>query len=495
MTAVAYDCLEPRSAASSRVRRSRRARPGIAALAICWLRVAPVAAAPADASPATRAIAIEAHATQRSPAAAQLIAPVLDELDRAGFAARPAAIAPRFDAPVPRPGALDADATAASLIQLVSRGRDAFLAGSYEDARSTLQQASERLARNPARCAGDAAVQRAWFDALVSLAHSHARLGSTAASAAAMADVVRLFPDQPVTRARYGPEAEQAYRAAQWRGDALGRGQLAVRVDDPRAVIYVDCALRGTGSAALDRMVPGPHRVFVRTPDGTGRQYALELRAGEHRELEIAWPLDASLVVADTWIGLVLANDAERARWPAYAALLARRAHSELVAFVGTTRGEDQTALVALLADAQGQIVRSGLAVPGGEGDEHAARALARFIADGTLAPGIRVLAGAERSPRPEPRRVAATLFVAGGVVATAAGAILLAVDQDDGRRVNGALAPSFRDTAPWGAAIGAAGLAAVGVGAWLLLHRESGAAPVVSLQRSGAVLGWAGTF
>lgn len=52
----------------------------------------------------------------------------------------------------------------------------------------------------------------------------------------------------------------------------------------------------------------------------------------------------------------------------------------------------------------------------------------------------------------------------------------------------------SYRETARYGVAIGAAGVASIGVGAWLW-WRGSRSAPTVAVGRSSAMIGWAGSF
>jgi len=81
------------------------------------------------------------------------------------------------------------------------------------------------------------------------------------------------------------------------------------------------------------------------------------------------------------------------------------------------------------------------------------------------------------------------------GVAAISTGAMLYIANEDPSPI--GHQRPTYRDTATPGLIVGAVGLALVGTGAWLL-HRESsdsGSAPVVSLDRNGGFVGWAGGF
>lgn len=93
----------------------------------------------------------------------------------------------------------------------------------------------------------------------------------------------------------------------------------------------------------------------------------------------------------------------------------------------------------------------------------------------------------------PKPNRVPAYLTLAGAVVLGAAGGYLLKIDEDV---PTDSTDPTYRDTAPAGVALAAAGGVALGVGVYLLVRKPSRrAAPTVSLVPGGGVLGWAGRF
>jgi hypothetical protein len=93
----------------------------------------------------------------------------------------------------------------------------------------------------------------------------------------------------------------------------------------------------------------------------------------------------------------------------------------------------------------------------------------------------------------PKPNRLPAYLTLAGAVVLGAAGGYLIKIDEDV---PNNTTDPTYRDTAPAGVALAAAGGVALGVGVYLLVRKPSRrAAPAVSLVPGGGVLGWAGRF
>lgn len=93
---------------------------------------------------------------------------------------------------------------------------------------------------------------------------------------------------------------------------------------------------------------------------------------------------------------------------------------------------------------------------------------------------------------RPPPSRVLPYALIGGGAAALIAGGILYAIDEDpspSGGR-------TYRDTAPAGVAVGVAGLAVAGVGAFLWYRvSRSHSAPAVVLRQGGAIFAWEGSF
>lgn len=92
-----------------------------------------------------------------------------------------------------------------------------------------------------------------------------------------------------------------------------------------------------------------------------------------------------------------------------------------------------------------------------------------------------------------EPRRARAPYgWLASGSVLLAGGAALVALDQD--ARDAGRSERRFRDTAPLGFAIGAAGVATAAVGIYLLARVPS-ASPVATVSADGVQVAWRGRF
>lgn len=481
------------------------------AIAIGCALAAPALAAP-DATPASlpaRAaptqppiLVLEAHVGARPSELDATIGPVLDELEQRGFAAHPASITRVLGGRAPRPGVLDGGKTAAEITQLIESGFDAFTRGKYKEAETSLGLAVHQIKRNPALLALDASNARSTFHAFVGLALSQAKLGNAADSVDTMTELLRSFSAQTVTRAEYGPQAEQFYRAVQKQTQLMGRGQLTIAAGNDHAMIFIDGELHGMGKAALADLIPGTYRVFVQVPGTSGRQYEVEVRANTASRLDIDWQVDARLLVSSQWVGFVFASEVERSKEASDAGALARRWGSDRIVVLGTTRLQGRSAVIATLYRASGEVERSALVITGGS-DDARLRSLARFIADGTPSDELaRVTGATDRTAtaaavggaaphRRDPVPLGAQLCLGTGIAGLATGAVLIVASPGPDPRQR-----YYYRTAPAGIAVGLSGAASIGVGLWWWLHGHAErSAPAVSFSAAHAVLGWSGRF
>jgi hypothetical protein len=442
---------------------------------------------------------IESYVGQRPANASAIMAPLLDELEARGFAARPASVLPWLGGRAPRPGVLDHDRTAAEITQPADTGYEAYTRGKFAEAEAALRAALEQVHRNPALLALDTTNLNATFKILVGLALSQARRGDTTGSVATMVELIRTFRGQPITRADYGPDAEQLYRAVWKQVQTMGRGQLSITVESDQAVIFVDGQIRGLGKATLVDLIPGVYRVFVQVPTTMGRQYALEVSANQRASLHVDWELDSTLWVTEPWIGFVFATEAERAKQAGFAGKLVRRwSDGELIAVVGMGRLQGKPSVTGSLYDLGGNVVRSAAVALDDLLDataEPRLRSLARFLDEGIAGEGVSEIQdaapvpGSVRASDPQVRWVP-TILVGAGAAAVVAGGVLVALDQDPS--MTGPYL--YRNTAPAGIAVGSIGVAAASVGRWLwAAHCGRTAAPLLAIGPSGGFLGWAG--
>ena len=459
----------------------------------------PAPAVPASQPPEKRPIfVLEAHVGERPSAVSAILGPVLDELEQRGFVARPGSVVKQLGGRAPRPGILDGGKTAAEIAQQVESGFDAFTRGKYKDAAAALALAVHQIKRNPGLLVLDATNARATFHAFVGLALSQDKLGYTAESVETMTELLRTFSTQSVTRAEYGPQAEQFYRSVQKQAQSQGRGRLAITAGNQHAMIFVNGELRGMGRAALADLIPGTYRVFIQVPGTAGRQYEAEVRAGESTKLDINWEIDSTLLVSNPWVGFVFSDEGERAQEASYAGALARRWDSDTIVVVGTTRRGDQLSVIATLYRAAGGVVRRARVAP--RGGDAGLRALGRFIADGTPSDELDNITGAVAAPptvEPEDKHgirgapLASKLCLGGGAALVTAGIVAVIIDEDpipDQRY--------YRDSATLGVALGLAGVASIGAGLWWWRHHgDASSVPIVSLGASHALISWAGRF
>jgi hypothetical protein len=441
-------------------------------------------------------IVLEVHTGPRTEASARALVRLREALESQGFAARPESILELAGGDAPRPGIVDTGITAAALAEHVHDGYSEYTQNNFEQAIALLNAAIALIQRNPGVMVVNIEHAKLIFKAYVNLANSHTRLGHDAQAAAAMTELIRMYPSVAVTRAIYGPEAEQLYRAVWKQVRAMGHGRLAITTDDSQAMIFVDNQLRGKGTAQLDDLIPGLYRVFVQVPGSAGRQYEVAVRPDGDSALDITWSIDSSLYISERWIGLQLVGDTDREREAILAGALARRWKAGTIfAVIGPIGLQGKPALIGTLYRTGGKVIRrASLILDGAE--PAGLRDLARFLADGTPAAGITILAGADarRGPaRKSARR--GRWFIYGGVAVAAAGIGLYLIDEDPVTRPDVPVKPYYRDSAPHGIALGAVGILSIGVGLWWWHRKSSLSAPIVSVGPSLTAIGWASRF
>ncbi len=103
----------------------------------------------------------------------------------------------------------------------------------------------------------------------------------------AMAKSVVLFPNQTVDEySAYGASAREMFETVKQLVTNLGTGDLKVVSKGGRGEVFVDGAYRGTGTAVLEDVAAGPHRITVRTPGQTAERKTVEVATGKVMTVE-----------------------------------------------------------------------------------------------------------------------------------------------------------------------------------------------------------------
>jgi hypothetical protein len=331
-----------------------------------------------------------------------VLTPVIDEqFEAEGFAARPETIAQIVGGRMPRSGILDRGLTAAEIMHPIELGYDDWSKGLFADAVKKLLPAKARIFRNPGLLVTDTKNLDSTFKGLVALSLSQLRTGKPGEAAETMTELVRIFRVRPVSRTDWGRPAEEYWRSISKPVLAGGTGQLYVTTGNDHAVVFVDGQIRGIGKAEVADLVPGNHHVLVQVPSTAGLQYGVEIRANENTNLDVKLDVDSALVSTDVWIGLVFATEAERNKEAVLAGELAQRWGSQgMIVVVGTMRMQGATVLIGTLYRAGGKLVRSAGTTL--EGDMPAqVRRLAKYLADGTVGSGLRLISQDPARPAP----------------------------------------------------------------------------------------------
>lgn len=440
----------------------------------------------AHASQPTPTLVFEVHVGPRSSATTGYLATLRDELERYGFAARPETIEKRLAGRLPRPGVLDPGTTAATIAREVDAGYDAFTKGQFQEAVDKLRPATRLINRNPALLVLDTGNASVVFKAYVGLALSEQSLGNTREGDAAMAELIRIS-SQPITKSSHGPLAAQFYTSMSKQVQTKGRGRLTIMIDNQQVMIFVEGQIRGTGTATLGDLIPGTYHVFLRAPDGIGRQYELEVRADAEATLEVPWSADSMLTATDEWFGYQLATEFDRQKEATLAGDAVQRWRAgDMVATIGTMKLQGKLAIVATLYHLNGKIERFA-GVPLDDIDDAKLRSLAQFIADGTPNEDIQIVenspgGGAPTSQHDHDTGVAgadvpswpkAVLGVS-AVVLAGSTTLYLAWPDDDHTK------PEYDDKKTLAVKIysGAAGVAGVGTYSWLTKSRHMSRLP-----------------
>ena len=456
-------------------------------------------------------IVLESYTGERPADAPRLLAPVLEELSLRKYAAGDT-VARSYESQVS--GAGIASGLPADFAAQVDRGFKAWVGGKFEDAIKVLVPLVEAAHANPGVIAKDPGLRDPLLKGLTALALSYQRIGDLSAMRATFGEIVRSFPDVLISRATYGPDAQQAFEQVRRDTHAAGRGKVTIKVDDT-AVVFVNEAYRAVGSTSAE-LTPGEYRIIVMMNKQPSRNHRVNVRANTETTVEIDARLDQA-VRTKGFTGLSFAGQADREQHEAaFAAKFAKAVGASEVVVVGIDKVRDRDAVVGVLVSLQtGREIRRASIPVEPDPSRDKLRALARFLAGDDPAPGLEVqfargngdggavagghAGGGTDEPRDRPERGGGGgrwggwRFITGGlgVAGLGVGAYLVALDgkcsmePPAGQQCN----DLYATATPGYVALGA-GAVFAGISIYLFATHDS--APVVTPTQGGATVGFA---
>ena len=423
---------------------------------------------------------------------------VLDsETDNRAIIASVDSMIDRLGNSVPFPGIEDPTLTVEKLTKHLQDGINRWTAGDHEAAAESLKGTLAEVAMNPAIVAADptlrSLVQRAYVARAVSLYRlkrtkdpkNEAKDPRVIEAKHAIADLVRMTPQSSIQDI-WGTGPDKVFKMSRDDLVARGTGSLSIHINDPTAVFYLNVAGQPYTGVFAAEVLPGVYQVFVADAAMRSRRYRVVVLPHQHTILNIDWRRDTKFEVSTgerSRIGFTFASFVERRREADYVSDITARVPGSLVVVVGRIRWEGKDALIGAMYEPEQAAFRVGVVLGN---DLRSARDLACFLVTDKPAPHVIKLAvppwESPLAARDEGGFSSSTRWIiGGGVVAVAAGVTLYAIDRGPNR-----------NTAPYGIALASAGVVAVGLGFWF---GKAAQGPVVSMNSSHAMIGWAGSF
>lgn len=334
-------------------------------------------------------IVLESYTGERPADAPRLLGPVLEELSRQGFEAGDS-VARSYETRSSRP-ALTSGGLPSDFAAQVDRGFKSWVQGKFDDAINVLGPLIKSARASSGAFAVNPALREPLLKALIALGLAHQRSGDLGAMKATFAEIVRSFPDAQISRATYGPDAQNAFDQVRRGLNGVGRGKLSVKVTDETGIVFVNESYRATGSTTME-LLPGEYRVVVVLDKSPSRNHVVEVKANAETVVDVDPKLDRA-VHTNGYTGLAFANQGDRdAHEAPYAARWAKSTGASAVVVIGIDEVRGRNAVVGALVSLQtGRELRRASVPTEPDPSTDKLRALARFLAGENPVPGLDV--------------------------------------------------------------------------------------------------------
>jgi hypothetical protein len=439
-------------------------------------------------------VTVETYFGARSPDAERVAGKLVAALAERGIDASAAHGAAQLDH-VAKSAVADPALTGKQLAEQLELAHSTWIRGEFVSAAQRLADALQVAHDNPGIVITSDGLVSAVIRAQVDLALARRRLEDPAGARDAMMAYVRAYPDRPVARREFGPDAESYYASTKAVADRASTGVLVVDVTDPDAQIFVDEIGRGRGASYSAHLLAGEYRVVV-IVGSVARRYDVTVAADRESRLSIDWRLDAALATGAATLQLALSRD-ELATQASYARALSRAAHDARVVILFSVDTASDGVLAATLYDGvTSRVVRTGRARLGA-GEDREIATLAGLLASGQSDAAITARDASERAARSGPRWPS---YVGIGAAAAAAGSgiYLLHINHEGTCGLPGPTqCPKRWATAPAGWSLLGAGAVLAAASIWWFVHSGQRAPEVLAIvpARDGIALAWQATW
>lgn len=326
----------------------------------------------------------EAYAGAR-PKKVDAMAAFLAEIERLpmGFLVSPKRIQSSLGSHVPLPGS-DPAGTAAEFTKKLDLADAAWIRQpALEELLPTLAAAVDIAKNNPAYFVAGPSRRDVFRRVLLAYALTLRRGGNVRESEDTMSEWIRTFPDQVVTRAHDGSDAEQLYLETRKTLSRRGRGTLMVNLTDISLQLYVNEVIHRAGMPIVD-LFPGLYRILVVDRYNKSRRYTIEVLANQDSVLSIDWSVDSALRMSPSYAAFEFATSTELAQsGPAIARFVASTVGAPGVILVEPSKSERGQIITAEVYSAERtSAVRGGWVSLTGDARTDGARAtaLARYV-------------------------------------------------------------------------------------------------------------------